>query len=279
VFWYLRRIEGWDGPDVRIDNVELPLRHGERVTNSLYGARALELRGSIAGWHRSLVREAWQHLLFVTNGLENQEILVVHEDQPKAVLFQRAGKPRGAWADRVWEFEIPLVARDPRKYGVPGKEYLIGPYGAGTESLEIPFEFTVGSGADLAVDFAGASGGGDVVVRNEGNFWTFPRFYITGPTTGSMTEFSVKNMTTDEEATFIVTLTDTEQLYVNMFCMGTGRRAPAPIQLDGTPRFSAWQTPRDLISLRPGDNAIRFEVLAGDTVGATLRLAMIDAWI
>lgn len=154
--WRIARIEGWDSPSVRQSLFDPTGVHGQVVAEILYGSRAIVLTGTCTTPSEAAYWLSHTALATATNSLAIPGTLVVNEPTPKQASVVRAGevrmRPIGAY--RGFEFEVPLLAPDPRKY------------------------------ATTAV--SGALTGSDIVA-NAGNIETYPTLTVVGPSTSPMT--------------------------------------------------------------------------------------------
>lgn len=114
--WHLSEIDGWDSPDLRSTLLDLPGHDREALGPLLHRGRALSLRGKCqtptdAAFWASRTKLAGATLLTGSTGT-----LTVAETTTKKITVSRAGrvlmKPLGGL--RGFEFEIPLIAPDPR---------------------------------------------------------------------------------------------------------------------------------------------------------------------
>lgn len=114
--WHLSEIDGWDSPDLRATILDLPGHDREALGPLLHRGRALSLRGTCqtptdAAFWASRTKLAGATLLTSVSGT-----LTVAETTTKKIAVNRAGrvlmKPLGGL--RGFEFEVPLIAPDPR---------------------------------------------------------------------------------------------------------------------------------------------------------------------
>jgi hypothetical protein len=114
--WNLSELDGWDSPELRA--TVLALAGEDRAANGpiLYNARALSLKGNCvtptdAGFWASRTKLSTATLLTTTDGT-----LTVAETATKKIAVRRAGRvlmrPMGGLFG--FEFEVPLIAADPR---------------------------------------------------------------------------------------------------------------------------------------------------------------------
>lgn len=169
-----------------------------------------------------------------------------------------------------------MVRSDPVKYGA-GTTVTLTPF-AGTEFADYP-----GDGLDPAdwgdypkLYSSGGSGGG-VTVDNDGNWPTWPRFVIEGPTAGTMQLTSLENATTGDIIRFTddggLSIPSGSTLVVDMhparrvvqFTTGASR-------LNHVSDLSAWW------QVEPGSNELRLRA-SGDTDGASAEAQVRSGWL
>ncbi len=114
--WHVGEIDGWDAPDLRATVLPLAGEDREAMGPVLYKGRALSLKGTCvtptdAAFWASRAALSTATLLTTTSGL-----LTVAETTTKKISVYRAGRvlmrPLGGL--HGFEFEVPLIAPDPR---------------------------------------------------------------------------------------------------------------------------------------------------------------------
>lgn len=177
--WHVSEIDGWDSPDLRA--TFLPLAGEDRVAAGpiLYNGRALSLKGTCvtptdAGFWASRTKLATATLLTTADGT-----LTVAETTTKKIAVRRAGRvlmrPLGGL--RGFEFEVPLMAPDPRIL------------------------------ANTATTLAGAG-----TATNNGNFKASPTLTVTGSAAGPIV---IANTTAGKTVTITTSVPAAQQLVVN----------------------------------------------------------------
>lgn len=115
--WHVKEIEGWDSPELRMALLDLPGHDRQAIGPIFYNGRAVSLRGvcetptDAAFWASRTKLETESHLTAAAG------LLTVAETTTKKLTVYRAGRVlmRPLDALRGFEFDIPLIAPDPRK--------------------------------------------------------------------------------------------------------------------------------------------------------------------
>lgn len=144
---YCTDVEGWDSPELRQTLIEAAAQHGGVYVENRYGWRRMALKGvaiPASGVDVSTLDDFIAGELNTPSG----KTLTVHEAVPKITTVRRAGLYLSRRRFHRIEFEVELVAADPRKYSETAKQATI----------------TVPAGSTWS----------DVLVRNDGNFPSFP---------------------------------------------------------------------------------------------------------
>ena len=118
--WGCDSIEGWyDGPSMRQGTLNVAGEWGGVVTENLYGPRMLLLRGWAVPGSAVTTAQMVDKLNNVSNATTGTVTLKVDENPAKQVNAKRNGETRVrlmGGSERILEFEVPLIAPDPRKY-------------------------------------------------------------------------------------------------------------------------------------------------------------------
>ncbi len=117
--WHVQNLEGWDStPEVVSQKTQRVSAHGVHLGPQTYGARSLTLDGwivarTMAGRELALRQ---LHRSLPVNGLA----VVRVSDPPERYVQARIDGPLKATriGTCCWAIQIPMVCRDPRKYGV-----------------------------------------------------------------------------------------------------------------------------------------------------------------
>lgn len=114
--WHIEEIDGWDAPDLRSTLHDLPGHDRQGLGPLLHRGRAIALRGicqtpTDAAFWASRLKLGGATLLTSAGG-----VLTVAETTTKKITVYRAGRvlmrPLGGL--KGFEFEVPLIAPDPR---------------------------------------------------------------------------------------------------------------------------------------------------------------------
>lgn len=156
ITWIGLRLDGWDSPELRQELVELQSQHGQQFGESRYSGRPMVLKGAADLPDEDHFWVARNQLAAATNYAGAGTPLQVFEPAAaggtKRCQIRRGGRVRMDNHEDVlfMEFEVPLIAPDPRKY-------------ADAESV--------------------VSGSGTFTVTNPGNFQSPPVLEFTGAAT------------------------------------------------------------------------------------------------
>lgn len=271
----LTSISGIDSPEIRESADDLVEFDGGIHGPFYFGRRPMVLEGLIYDHGDTITRnERIARLKRASNALRADSTLTFTPDGSEpvwtAVRRQQPVRVEGGWNKN---FQIPLVAADPRLYStalstssVMADDQLGGATGAGFDQ-----------GFDI--DFGAAAPTGQLFVVNNGDTETWPIYTIFGPGTGP----SIVNFTTGSQIVFAYTLSDTEGLLIDTLNrtvqLGT---ILDPDNLDPstlTNRYSALDFANTVWGgLVPGSNDLRFNWFALAS-GAKLKVDWRSAWL
>lgn len=156
--WHLGNLEGWDDtPEVVSQKTERVSQHGVHLGPQKYGARNLTLNGWIVARTTTLRQQALQqlHRSLPVNALS---VVRVSDPPERYVQARIDGQLK---ASRIgtycWAIQIPMVAGDPRKYGLNPDPISIGlpNYGDGVDlpnSLPLALPVRISSSDGEAVN-------------------------------------------------------------------------------------------------------------------------------
>lgn len=122
VLWFCDELEGWDGAPIRLETSPNKVKDGQYVDSHEVDGRPLVLRGRAICPTEGAHWLARDHLSAAVTliGEENAETLYVDEPnvpkQADVILNAKLNARRSAEAPLVLEYEVPLLAWDPRKY-------------------------------------------------------------------------------------------------------------------------------------------------------------------
>lgn len=164
----------------------------------------------------------------------------------------------------VVEMAVRLSASDPRQYGITLQSVSGAVYSPTIGGLDYSI-------TEYGKDFAPTTGG-DLVAQNDGNEYAYPKIQVFGPSTGSLSAFTVTNRTNGD----VLSVTDTigvgQVLTADMAAAVDGSGGTV-IDLSGTAKYGSWDVPRLPFRLSPGSNVIRFEA-----TGTTTDVAIVISW-
>lgn len=157
------QIEGWESPEYELPTSRSGNRDGDVPGRALQRGRVLTVPGQI---YTRDVADHWAASNWInalTNNTRDRRDLAVYEEDgiPKVVRYVRHSEPKIAKKhNRLIEFELGLLAPDPRKYAMVGKSVAIPAGGSAvlTNAGNYP-------GGSLTVVTAATSG--TVDLRNE----------------------------------------------------------------------------------------------------------------
>src|SRR5690606_29339472 len=99
---------------------------GAALGRSMLGARSLVLDGTVVAPTDELHWAAYNTLLAAVGNTVTPRWITVHEPTPKRVAYVRRSSPSIRFHNgRVFEFQVDLVALDPRKYAVDPTEIIV----------------------------------------------------------------------------------------------------------------------------------------------------------
>lgn len=161
-----------------------------------------------------------------------------------------------------------LIASDPAIYADSLLSSELAPFAA-SAGLSYPVTYPKSYGA-------GGSGAG-TTVTNAGRFETWPTFAIAGPSSGTLTDPIVENVTTGKKIALTafggVSIVSGQTLLIDT------HPARRTIAFDtGASRYGNLSDDSEFFPLAPGDNELRFRA-SGTTTGATCTVSARSAWI
>ncbi len=117
--WHVSNLDGWDStPEVVSQKTQRVSAHGVHLGPQTYGARELTLDGWIVARTQTLRQQALQqlHRSLPVNGLA---VVRVSDPPERYVQARLDGQLKATRiGNYCWAIQIPLIAPDPRKYGL-----------------------------------------------------------------------------------------------------------------------------------------------------------------
>lgn len=209
--WFFSDPEGWaDGTSVVLTQEQRGAQHGVWMGTTFLAARQINFKGQVIAPTPILAWQARNALLGVvaalnSTGIMNTDVvLAVNEpDALKTANVRISDTPNISPVDQaMFTFSLPLIARDPRKYGVPSTVQVTLPTAASGVTFPLgPF----------GVTFGGTGASGLVVINNQGNFPALPQLVINGPCTNPI----IQNTTTGQVLGFNITLGSSDSLAID----------------------------------------------------------------
>jgi|GEM_PF-2036679 len=258
---YLQEVTGLDGPEVR-ESAELLVQGDGGVHSDFYfGRRPITLSGIIDPSVFGTVRnQRVTRLLRATNAMRGDATLSWNATGgvPVQVRVRRQNSPRIS-GGRLKQFQVSLVAADPRIYGEDTNVAQVAAGAVTTAGFTSPM---------LSPLTATPSPVGQVLVTNLGNAGAPPVISIYGPVTNPV----VTNQTSGRALSFAYTLNATEHLDIDVL-------ARTVLFNGSVNRYSALDfVNSEWWELGAGSNDIRFTA-ASFAAGASLVIIWNHAWI
>ena len=268
-------IEGlWDRT-VELLTPDLPRHHGGLVGASYHAPRTLVLTVDVYGQafspaftaNRRSFAKAFQPLV----DAESPFVFTLPDETAKRVNCRprNAASPIAVNTEfGIARFIVELPASDPAIYDDAVSSDSLNPF-APSAGLSYPVTYPKAYGA-------GGSGAGTVVV-NAGDWETWPTLKINGPTSGTITDPILENVTTGKKlelnANGGVSITTGQQLIIET------HPALRSIKFStGASRYGKLSDASEFWPLQPGNNELRFRA-SGTTTGATCGVEHRSAWI
>lgn len=248
VQWRMTDLVGWDSPDLEENAEKRVGADGMFDALNYYGGRTVQVKGLIVAPDAVTLEAAMYRLI---QAVPPRRLVTVRFDETTAkyVMARRSGRPLvGKVTDRTAQFDVALLAPDPRKYAVD----------ATTASLSI-----AQPAAGLAPPWTppillpARTGGTDTAtVVNTGTYESQPLIRIAGPGYGPQ----IFNLTTNLYLAYDVTLGVTDYLLIDCqsgACLLNGTAPRAPVSGSAvTERFV----------MEPGENRLQLRGTATDPV-------------
>ena len=251
--------------------------------------------GDIAGLHTASGKQVVAEI-FVHGDKDSQALrddvqalhtAFQHRDQPLQFFWREPGftDERFIWARPIRRAQ----ARNPRTAHLPGIMVAVKAadpriYGDVQYNKNLTVYSASGGGMDFdeeeyPMEFA-ADASSEIIATNAGNANAYPLLRVYGPISGTVTEVTITNSTTNKTAVFATTILTGQILSADMRRIVTANTADDPyVALDGSTRYGDWELPREPFYLAPGDNALRFEVTGGTSTDALCVVTYRDTWL
>lgn len=257
----VQQITGLDSPDVRESADDLVQMDGGIHGDFFYGRRPITLNGIILNPGSADNRNRRMTKLMRASNAMRQDatlawILEGGYEQFVSVRRQQPLRIIGAWQK---EFQLAVVAADPRIYGAELKTEQVAAVGGSIGGLSSPMTSPLTSNAGVA---------GQMNVENRGNTGTAPLITIYGPCVNPV----IVNFTTGEEIALVYTLSANEFLVLD-----TLNRT---VLLNNTAsRYGAVDFARtSWFWIEPGLNDLRFSPSSA-SAGSSMVVQWRDAWL
>jgi hypothetical protein len=167
VQFIIERPDGWDSPELRTDEQDIPLEDGADIGTVLFGKRILVLTGTILAPDPPTLEVARRRLLRALRPLSDDGVFEGNDDDGvrRFCRVRRSGKPSFTRLDAgVYQFSAQLVAGDPRKYStvyeqaqvpVQTSTNNVGPSAGAGKAFRYYDTTAVVAAATAATDYAG----------------------------------------------------------------------------------------------------------------------------
>lgn len=117
-YWMITELDGWSAPPVRAGAVEKTYGHGSAPIKATYGPRQMTAKGVVKAATEELFWKAYNRLAGDIVDLNRSVPMTVQEDVLKHIDVVKASEVRLSFIGvGAINFEIPLTAYDPLKYG------------------------------------------------------------------------------------------------------------------------------------------------------------------
>lgn len=252
---------GLDSPEIRDSFSELVEADGASPGNSFRGRRPIILNGTVLATGALQRNERMENIKAAANALRADGNLFWTPEGGQNVFCKvRLQQPLRFTKGFVKDFQIPLVANDPRIYSVTLTNVEVTATTEGTSGFVFPLGF------DL--DFGEVSYAGQAIVTNEGTADSPPVIRIYGPGINP----TLVNVTTGKTVNLTYNLGAGEFLELDF--------ATHQVLLNGNVnRYSAYDfDSSEWWMLQPGTNDVRM-TFASFTPGAKMELLYRSAWL
>jgi hypothetical protein len=264
VEWWCGELDGWDFPDVDVSPLPRMGRHGVWIPPSWFRACSITMRGTFVAPDLASADIAVEQLAAAAALTSSPGVLRVYEHNAAQRAVRLGGRvrlDRSLAEGRHVNFEITLIAADPRRYALAEQSVTFGVNVAPATGHGIVFP--------LAFDFDFGSEGeitGGTPVQVAGTVETPPTFTFRGPCTSP----SITNVTTGKTWRYTGSLLAGETLVVDIDA--------ATVMLGGTGnRYYLVDPASDWWMLVPGQNVLTYAAAGAGTGDVTVKWR--SAWL
>jgi hypothetical protein len=276
--WGIDRMEGWDSlEDLRGGLVPLGADHGMIPGEMLAGGRRIIVTLFLEHEDGALtdleIQDEIRRLKRITQIRRSTELPLVTMLRDGSKVFVNA-RPSGRSLPTDLDFTYgspqalaEFIASDPTLYSPTLDETVIPIFvGSGGLTYDVTYD----------KDYGSSGSGLTTVVPNDGDWPTWPRFEISGPSSGTVQPLKIENVTTGEEIDFTadggLTIPAGSTLVVETH--------PARRTVRFTDGASRWNTVAGTTwwPILAGGAALRFRA-QGTTTGVTCTCQTRDAWM
>jgi hypothetical protein len=276
--FHVYQVEGLGTHDVDLINLPLPRWHGSFAADSFMRQREVVITVDAEGDDQAAVNAALDEL-YAAWGTPTPAGEDVLSWQLPGQAVRRLGarvhsvsEPRPVDAETDLQLErrvdFRFRAADPVVY-------------ADTEDVAEVMVFAASAGLSYPVAYpkvygAGGSGAG-TVVANAGRFLTWPRLEVVGPSSGTLSDPELENVTTGKAIR--LSANGGAQVGVGQTLVVEAHPLRRSIAFTtGASRYGKLSVGSEFWALEPGDNELRFRA-GGSTAGALMRVRSRSAWL
>jgi len=259
----LKDIDGWhNGPGVRKNRADRLWAHGEFSERGWRTARLITISGHIRTTTRAEAGGFVDRLATVfADGTPGQFIFTDPDLGTRWANCTLEGAPKTAWTQQTRiDWELELLAADPRKYGLPVEAAGGVPVDGGALAFDLFTQGTMG-----VLDFGAPGSTGVVELTNVGTADTAPVFTVTGTMPSG---FTVENRATGARLVFAGAVVTGQVVRLDS---GSG-----DVTVNGVDR-GVLLVRREWEMLDPGETG-SWVLTAADSVGALMVVEVIPAW-
>lgn len=118
--WALtEELDGWDSAEVQQQMIELQAKHGVAIPSIYLRQRAVVLGGVCKATGEDDFYDAWDYLMGIATDFTGFNLQVTEGAKQRFCIVKLGGRAKRSRAGvNSFQFSLPLVAEDPRKYNV-----------------------------------------------------------------------------------------------------------------------------------------------------------------